>query len=263
MAENSRIGWTTHTFNPWIGCTRVSAACDHCYAEAWDARFRGQGPSHWGPHAARRRTKTWGDPHRWQRAAAAAGVRSRVFCASLADVFDNHRSIDPAWRADLWDLIRATPDLDWLMLTKRPQNIRRYLPQDWGANGYHNVWLGATAEDQAALDQRIPSLTAVPARVRFLSCEPLLGPLDLRGGAGLDWVIAGGESGPSYRATDPAWFRDLRDQCARHDIAFYFKQWSGPSQAAIKAQGRALDGVVHDGFPALRRDWLRADRGRR
>lgn len=289
MGENSGIEWTTHTFNPWVGCTKVSPACDHCYAEAWDKRFGG---TRWGPHAPRKRTKTWGNPVRWNRKAAESGDRPRVFCASLADVFDNHKSILPEWRRDLWRLIRETPSLDWLLLTKRPQNIARLLPGDWG-DGYPNVWLGTTAENQTEADRRIPHLLAAPARVRFLSMEPLLGPVDLRaihcdeaavhpappGPPGpsrlawrinvltgrrthvsglpegsrhprLDWVIAGGESGPKFRHADPAWFRSLRDQCAAAGVPFLFKQWEGRSQREIKALGRVLDGVVHDGYPA-------------
>lgn len=248
MAENSGIEWTTHTFNPWIGCTKVSAACDHCYAEAWDKRFGGE---RWGPHAERRLTKTWGNPVKWQREAAASGVRPRVFCASLADVFDNHRSILPEWRTRLWKLIRETPDLDWLMLTKRPQNIARFLPPDWG-DGWANVWLGSTVESQKEAD-RLDALTSVPARIRFLSMEPLLGPVDLsRHIDRLHWVITGGESGTHFRPADPDWFRGLRDQCADAGVPFLFKQWQGRNQKEIKALGRALDGVVHDGYPAAR-----------
>lgn len=244
MAENSGIEWTTHTFNPWIGCTRVSAACDNCYAEAWDNRFGGE---RWGPHAARTRTKTWGNPIKWNRKAA-GGERPRVFVASLADVFDNHKSIPDAWRRELWTLIRQCQNLDFLLLTKRPQNIARYLPDDWGG-GYANVWLGTTVENQTEADRRIPALVSVPAVVHFLSMEPLQGPVDLRGAHGLEWVIAGGESGAAYRPADPDWFRSLRDQCAAAGVPFLFKQWEGRNQREIKAKGRELDGVVHDGYP--------------
>lgn len=245
MSENSGIVWTDHTFNPWIGCTKVSQACDFCYAEAWDKRFKGE---RWGPHAPRTRTKTWGTPVKWQKQAKAEGRRYRVFVASLADVFDNHRSIDPSWRRELWALIRSCPDLDFLLLTKRPENIEKFLPDDWG-NGYPNVWLGATVENQKAAD-RVGALTRVPAVVHFLSMEPLLGPVDLSEHiGGLEWVIAGGESGKSHRVPDPDWFRSLRDQCAAEDVPFLFKQWEGDDQNAIKAKGRALDGVIHDGYP--------------
>jgi protein gp37 len=249
MAENSGIEWTHHTFNPWIGCTKVSAACDNCYAEAWDARGLQGLPTRWGPHAARTRTKTWGNPVRWNREAERLGIRYRVFCASLADVFDNHKTILPEWRADLWALIRATPHLDWLMLTKRPQNIPKMLPPDWG-DGYRNVWLGATVESQKEAD-RLDALISVPAIVHFLSMEPLIGAVDLsRHIHGLQWVITGGENGAHFRPVDPDWFRSLRDQCAAADVPFLFKQWEGRGQKEIKAKGRELDGVVHDGYPA-------------
>lgn len=249
MAENSGIEWTTHTFNPWIGCTRVSAACDNCYAEAWDHRFGGE---RWGPRAPRTRTKTWGNPIKWNRQAEGAKERPRVFCASLADVFDNHRSIEDAWRRELWALIDKTPNLDWLLLTKRPQNIVKFAPERWFTGGIPgNIWLGTTVENQEEADRRIPHLTQVPARVRFLSCEPLQGPVVIRRHLRkLEWVIAGGESGPQYRPADPDWFRGLRNQCAAADVPFLFKQWEGRNQREIKAKGRKLDGVVHDGYPA-------------
>lgn len=263
MAENSGIEWTHHTFNPWIGCTKVSAACDNCYAEAWDKRFGGE---RWGPHSPRQRTSpaNWQKPIKWNREAAAKGVRYRVFCASLADVFDNHGSITSGWRGDLWHLIARTPHLDWLLLTKRPQNIKKMLPDSYGApawgGGWPNVWLGTTIEDQTEADRRIPHLVKVPAVVHFLSMEPLQGSVDLRsvrhGHASainyLEWIIVGGESGHQYREAKAEWFRSLRDQCKEAGIPFLFKQWSGRSQKEIKAKGRALDGVVHDGYPAPR-----------
>jgi protein gp37 len=247
MAENSGIEWTTHTFNPWIGCTKVSAACDHCYAEAWDKRFDG---SRWGPHAARTRTKTWGNPVKWNKQAAETGERPRVFCASLADVFDNHKSIDPAWRRELWLLIRDTPHLDWLLLTKRPQNIAKMLPDDWG-NGYANVWLGVSTENREEMLRRGKALAEIPARVTFWSAEPLVGDLgEIPAEIMPSWVITGGENGTHYRPVNPDWFRSLRDQCASRGVPFLFKQWEGRNQREIKAKGRALDGVVHDGYPA-------------
>ena len=250
MAENSGIEWTHHTFNPWIGCTKISAACDNCYAAAWDARGLQGLPTRWGPHADRTRTKTWGQPIRWQKKAKAEGVRYRVFVASLADVFDNHKSILPAWRRELWALIRQCPDLDFLMLTKRPENIARFLPDDWG-DGYANVWLGSTVEDQKAAN-RAQHLIKVPAVVHFLSMEPLLSDVDLSGVIhGLEWVITGGENGKQYRPVDPDWFRSLRDQCHGANVPFLFKQWEGENQKIIKAKGRALDGVIHDGYPQL------------
>lgn len=270
MAENSGIEWTDHTFNPWTGCTKVSPACDNCYAEGWAKR---SGHVEWGPHGERRRTKTWGNPVKWNRQAAAEGRRLRVFCASLADVFDNHKSIQLAWRDDLWKLIADTPHLDWLLLTKRPQNISRFVPGWMGPRSWpKNAWIGTTVENQEEADRRIPHLLSVPAQVRFLSCEPLLGPLDLtnmpvhrdypdtRGNVlsrvsvfapHINWVITGGESGPNFRSADPDWFRSLRDQCAAAGVPFLFKQWEGKNQQQIKAMGRELDGVVHDGYPAI------------
>lgn len=273
MAENSGIEWTHHTFNPWWGCTKISPACDNCYAADLAKRY---GKNVWG-NVPRMRTgeKNWNLPRRWNRLAENQGIRYRVFCASMADVFDNQ--VPDEWRRDLWDLIRDTPHLDWLLLTKRPQNISRMLPSgfeghwdEWG-NGWPNVWLGTTVENQQAADRNILPLLNVPAAVRFLSCEPILGAIDLMnlnvdlrhiggptnwdalsGPARIDWVIAGGESGSHYRDADIEWFRSLRDQCAGSDVPFLFKQWSGASQKIIKEKGRMLDGVLHDGYPEVR-----------
>ena len=272
------------TFNPWLGCTKVSPACDHCYAETLaTARLGVQ----WGPHAERRRTaaSTWRQPHAWNRKAAREGQRYRVFCASLADVFDNAASED--WRIDLWWMIRATPHLDWLLLTKRPQNIAKMVPQvvDFGrdawANGpWSNVWLGTTVENQAEADRRIPHLLAVPAAKRFLSMEPLLGPVDVKRwlfprtvfGASplqdrtdhtrLDWIIAGGESGPRARPSHPDWFRSLRDQCQAAGVPFFFKQWGewGPIDAERRTEPHA---IANDGTLYAMRDLAHPDGARR
>lgn len=258
MAERSNIEWCDHTFNPWEGCQKVGPGCDHCYAETRNARFGGGQAPNWGPGAPRRRTgkDTWAKPKKWQKRAAdfmaQHGRRQRVFCASLADVFDNQ--VPDAWRRDLFALISATPDLDWLLLTKRIGNAHRMLPPDWVAappgreipRMPDNVWIGATVVNQAEADRDIPKLLDVPARVRFLSMEPLLGPVDLerprpgpdldQGGgraicqpwliqSGIDWVIVGGESGPGARPMHPDWARSLRDQCASAGVPFLFKQW--------------------------------------
>jgi protein gp37 len=252
MAEHSKIEWTDHTFNPWEGCQKVGPGCDHCYAEARDNRFTGG--KHWGPGAPRRRTSAvnWRKPLAWDKAAKEAGVRYRVFCASLADVFDN--AVPQGWRDDLWALIEATPNLDYLLLTKRPGNIANMLPVPFDFDKHFpNVWLGCTVVNQAEADRDIPKLLAVPAVVRFLSMEPLLGPVDLRpwigsqpyipgasthvgvdgyerqdiGGGiidGIDWIIVGGESGPGARPMSPQWARDIRDQCIAAGVAFHFKQ---------------------------------------
>jgi protein gp37 len=218
MGANSKIEWCDHTFNPWIGCQKVSPGCDHCYAEAeWDHRYH---RVQWGPHGERSRTSVdyWKQPHRWNRQAAAAGRRAQVFCASLADVSDNR--VPGEWREDLFRLIAETPALDWMLLTKRPENITRMLPPAWP---WANVWLGTTTEDQQHFDLRWPILGKIPAVVHFVSYEPALGPLRL-GSADPDWIIAGGESGPGRRPMDLAWARDLRDQCAAAGIAFFMKQ---------------------------------------
>jgi protein gp37 len=250
MSANSKIEWTDHTFNPWIGCTKVSPACDHCYAEV-STPSRTLGVV-WGAGQPRRRTSpgNWAMPLRWDAQATAFaaqhGRRQRVFCASLADVFDNE--VPDEWRADLFALIEATPNLDWLLLTKRIGNAEHMM---FTARGGHlpllpNLWLGATICNQAEADRDIPKLLKVPARVRFLSMEPLLGPVNLHpwlcahGDASkpeqkfsawcspansLHWVIVGGESGHEARPMHPDWVRSLRDQCAAAGVPFLFKQW--------------------------------------
>src|SRR6185312_10780014 len=206
-------------FNPVWGCTKVSPACDNCYAEAWDKRTGG---AHWGPHAPRREfgDKHWNEPLKWDRAAAKDGVRRRVFCASMADVFD--KDWPAAVRPRLWALIRATPHLDWLLLTKRPQNIAKMLPEDWGA-GYPNVWMGTTAENQEELERRWPHLYAVRAAVRFISYEPALGPLDIRFKL-IDWIIIGGESGAHARTFPLPWARSVIAQSLEFGVKCFMKQ---------------------------------------
>ena len=221
MGEFSKIQWTDHTFNPWIGCQKVSPGCDHCYAETMmDHRY---GRVQWGPHGERKRTSEdyWKQPRRWAKAARASGSRPRVFCASLADVFDN--KVPKVWRYELWDRIAETPELDWLILTKRPENIRKMLPTTW-RSGWSHVWLGATAEDQEHFDHRWSILGSIPAVVRFISYEPALGALQLPRGALPDWIICGGESGPHARRMDLQWAQSLRDQCALRGVAFFLKQ---------------------------------------
>lgn len=197
MAETS-IAWTStvmadgtvlpgYTFNCWVGCQAVSSACDHCYAQTLVERWGGD-------FATRRRTApgNWRKPLQWNRAAEKAGVRRRVFCASLADVFDNRWEL--GWRTDMWGVIRACPALDFQLLTKRPQNIPDMLPPTWG-DGWPNVWLGCTAENQTEANRRIPHLLAVPAAVHFLSCEPMLSAITLPPAflalGGRAWIITG------------------------------------------------------------------------
>jgi protein gp37 len=276
MAKNSSIEWTHHTFNPWWGCTKVSAACDNCYADTWAKRM---GHQLWGPKAPRRLFSDthWREPLVWNEEAKQEGKRHRVFCASMADVFEGRSDLNAA-RDRLWTLIKGTPHLDWLLLTKRPQLVQKLSP--WGEDWPDNVWLGATIESQEMADKRLPHLLRIPAAVRFLSCEPLLGPLDLRdwfkkdGVHPIDWVIAGGESGHGARAMHPKWAESLLKQCERADVPFHFKQWghwipselAGPgaktsvltlgnerpvkmTRVPKKLAGRVLRGATWDGVP--------------
>jgi protein gp37 len=225
MAENSKIEWTDHTFNPWLGCQKVSPGCNNCYAENWGKRFGVE----WGPHGERKRTSVanWKKPLQWAKAARGSGRRPRVFCASLADVFDNQ--VPDQWRLDLWDVIRATPELDWLLLTKRPENIGKMSWPLWADTGTpQNVWLGTTAEDQERFDHRWPILREIPAVVRFVSYEPAIGPLRLYAGELTpDWLICGGESGRGYRAMPEQWADNIRDDCKTAGVAFFMKQMAG------------------------------------
>lgn len=255
MAQNSKIEWTHHTFNPWWGCIRVSPACKHCYAETWARRL---GMDLWSGKSPRRffSDAHWREPSKWNREAGEAGERRRVFCASMGDVFEKRRELD-AHREKLWPLIAATPHLDWLLLTKRPEHVTSMAP--WEKEWPTNVWLGTTAENQHWANKRIAKLLENPARVKFISAEPLLGPLRLDGyllhadttGAGLNWVIAGGESGPHSRPMNPAWVEGLRDQCEAAGTAFHFKQWGhwGPDAKNAPKSAHRVDVIGRDGRP--------------
>ncbi len=253
MGTTTAISWTDHTFNPWWGCQRVSPGCEHCYAETFAKRT---GNDVWGKNAERRffGDKHWNEPLRWNRTAEAEGRQHRVFCASMADVFEDRRDLD-AERERLWALIGATPSLDWQLLTKRPQNVVRLSP--WGYDAWSvNVWLGTTVEDQKRAEERIPELLKVPAKIRFLSCEPLLSEVDLSRWVwdrltaialpGIHWVIGGGESGPKHRLLNLDHARSLRDQCQSAGVPFFFKQVGGRTPTA---GGDLLDGVQHKAFP--------------
>lgn len=281
MAKNSHIEWTNHTFNPWWGCHKVSPACDNCYAEVWARRV---GQPVWGQQAIRRffGDAHWRDPLKWNQEAASARTRARVFCASMADVFER-RAVLNSERARLWRLIDQTPNLDWLLLTKRPQHISLMTP--WGDDWPSNVWIGTSIENQKLAEQRLPYLLSLPAAVRFLSCEPLLGPLDLSSWFQrpsfnpIDWVIAGGESGAHSRPMHPDWILGLLRQCQHAHVPFHFKQWghwvpadcvgiayqdvmvtvgdSHPIQMKAvgkKFAGRVLEGRTWDGLPRLPSD---------
>jgi protein gp37 len=245
MGFNSKIEWTTHTFNPWWGCTKVSDGCKHCYAELLSNRY---GHDVWGAGKQRRllSDKHWQEPLKWNVRAQAEGTRYRVFCASMADVFDEGAPESEVSR--LWQIIRQTPMLDWQLLTKRPERIAANLPADWGA-GYRNVWLGTSVENENVVD-RIDHLAGVSAVVHFLSLEPLIGPLRNLPLENIQWVIVGGESGPKARPIDEDWVLDIRRQCRAAAVPFFFKQWGGVNKAK---NGRALRGRFYDEMPNLPR----------
>lgn len=251
MGENSKIEWTDHSFNPWWGCTKESAGCANCYAEAQAARWG----SWFGADVPRRKMSDayWREPLKWNKKALAEGVRRRVFCASMADICEDRDDL-LTYRAELMRLIEQTPALDWLLLTKRPWNFNKMFGRRWNSDWPENVWAGTTAENQDAADIRVPNLCDIQkAKVRFLSCEPLIGQVNLNNVLGMgilygtfeavNWVIAGAETGPRKRPMDPAWARMLRDQCKDAGVEFFFKKDS---------QGLAeLDGVVHHEFPQV------------
>jgi len=244
MGEQTKIEWVDHTFNPWIGCTRISAACDNCYAAAmahrrkW-ARFENGAP--------RKRTTPdyWRQPLRWNRKAAARGQRAKVFGPSLGDPFD--AEVPDDWRADYLGLIEATPWLDWILLTKRPQVAVKFFR---GRMVPANLWPGVTAESQKMLVLRGPPILSIAAKVHVLSAEPLLEPLEL--GAldrRFEWVIAGAESGPRARPSHPDWFRSLRAQCQAMGVPFFFKQWGewapqGELEAGAGRRHEFADGTM-------------------
>jgi protein gp37 len=246
MGTETKIEWCDKTFNPWVGCTRISPGCDHCYAAAWTERFK---MAKWGPGENRVRTteSNWKLPLKWDREAEKTGTCPRVFCASLADVFDNE--VPDAWRMDLFALIGQTPNITWLILTKRIGNVQEYCRRDGQAFdliGSDRVWLGATICNQEEADRDIPKLLDTPAAVRWISAEPLLGQINVgpylsrtnMSGLrimpgfrdplpGIDWVVSGGESGAHARPANPDWFRSLRDQCATAGVPFFMKQMGG------------------------------------
>ncbi|MGE7153113.1 DUF5131 family protein [Methylorubrum rhodesianum] len=291
MAETTNIEWADRTWSPWIGCTKVSPACDGCYAEhLMDTRM---GRVEWGPHGERSRTSVgyWRKPLAWDREAKAAGKTITVF-PSLCDPFDNRA--DPAVRREWFDLIRATPNLTWLLLTKRPQNAIEMAEAAGGLPG--NVALGATCEDQKRTNKNVPALLVAKhtlgAKIAFLSCEPLLGPIDLtsistmwfRGAEvlngltgelsgmfgdpcgtrlpGLDWIITGGETDQGQhkaRPTNPQWFRDIRDQCAAAEVPYLHKQ-NGEWVSVSEVEGPGAIHTFDDGRNVRRTGKTRAGR---
>lgn len=247
MAEQTAISWCDHTHNHWIGCQKVSPACDGCYAEnlmdhrygrvQWGAPGKGVGTRSLTSEGNRRKPLTW------NRKAGASGTRPFVFCSSLADVFDNH--VRPEWRADLFELIRTTPHLIWLLLTKRPQLIVKLSTEAGGLPA--NAAIGTTVEDQTRADVNLSALEdarmALDPLFSFASCEPLLGPVNIQRSVMPDWLITGGETDQGKhkaRPSDPNWFRSLRDQCASAGVPFHLKQMTrrGPVPADLEIQRR-------------------------
>lgn len=259
MAEKTLISWVNRvlpdgtiiegkTFNPWWGCLKITEGCAHCYAR--DIANHYVREELWGPASMTQRRffgdRHWAEPLKWNRQAKLLGHRVSVFCASMSDVFEDHPQL-VGEREKLWKLIEATPWLNWLLLTKRPQNMLAMSP--WGRDPWpDNVWAGTSVENQKRAEERISSLLEVKAQVRFLSCEPLLGPLDLTPWlAHLSWIIAGGESGPHFRPLNLDWARSLRDQCQAANVLYHFKQIGGRTHAA---GGRMLDGRTWDEMPS-------------
>lgn len=271
MTANSEISWTTHTFNGWHGCVRVSPGCENCYAEAFSKRT---GHDIWGPAKTTPRRffgeKHWQEPLKWNRDAEQSGDRARVFSASMSDVFEDHPDVGPH-RDRLFRLIEDTPWLDWQLLTKRPENVNTMIPPHWNDTPPNNWWMGTSVEDQKRANERIPFLLGTSARIKFLSCEPLLGPVNLTsvdfnksltmnvlegcgissgGSVGqsipnafcdpLSWIIVGGESGPGRREMDIDWLIGIVDQCKRAGVAAWVKQDSGMYPGK---QGRIPDDV--------------------
>lgn len=252
MGTETKIEWCDHTFNPWMGCTLVSPECTNCYAKTlMDDRYH---KVEWGPKGTRVLTSeaNWRQPAKWNREAASAGVKRRVFCASLADVFEDNRPVTGKGaitchdlnyaRQALFNVIKDTPNLIWLLLTKRPKNIRAMVPEVWLKQWPDNVVTGTSAGCQWTADVNFPALLDVPGQ-HFLSCEPMLGPVELSKvsrparfhqqpmawehwlAKEISWVICGGESGLNARPMHPSWVRSLRDQCVSAGVPFFFKQW--------------------------------------
>lgn len=240
MASNSNIEWTKHTGNLWWGCTEVHAGCDNCYARAWDHRYNGD---HWGNDKPRRAIKSvWGDFKRWQRAAKEAGEIHNVFVGSMMDIAEKsfpavdvdgkpvkNANGDPMTTEDLRELffqviVPESPNLRFLLLSKRPSNFNKVIPEHWKENPPSNVMFGTSPVNQPTAKNLLPHLLQVKGK-RFLSVEPQLGPINLRPWLHrIDWVIVGGESGPGKRPFDPYWARDIREQCKEYNVPFFMKQ---------------------------------------
>lgn len=261
MSEYTKISWADSSWNPWIGCSHAGPGCDHCYAKAQNKFHKWNGGT-WGKTAPRKVTSepNWKHPKSWNRKASAGrfgkdGKRWLVFAGDLCDIFDDLGDADA--RMKMWGLFRQTPNLTWMILTKRPQNIAKYLPPDWG-EGYKNVWLGTSVENRENGYPRIDALRNVPVTVRFLSCEPLLEGLADIDLTGIQWVIVGGESGPKARPFDVEWARAIHRQCKKFSSTFFFKQLGArPKESGIPfaldqrmpSGSKDSHGVLVENFP--------------
>ncbi len=254
MAERTAIEWTQSTWNPVTGCTKVSPGCAYCYAERITRRYGGKP---FTPNQTEIKTHPerlqW--PMKWKRP-------RMIFTCSMADLF--HEAVPVSFIAEVISVMERTPQHVYQVLTKRPDRMAAFF-DDWGAPP-PNVWIGVSAENQWWADSRIPVILRIPAKVHFVSCEPLLGPMNLAKWLGpdtLNWVIVGGESGgpakrrlvetcsvarwkPKASALD--WARQLREQCFTAGVAFFFKQWGGPRPTSA---GRVLEGDTWDGWPEV------------
>ncbi len=260
MGDTTDISWAKHTFNMIIGCNKIGPGCDNCYAadmahrrSNWDVSVIRNGKEIklpvWGtgPNTARRvrPESAWAEPLRWNYYASTWRERRRTFCMSLGDVFENHKTVE-AQLPRLWETIKATPWLDWLLLTKRSKAIAGKLPADWG-KGYFNVWLGVSVEDNDPKRlKRVDDLRKVPATIRFMSYEPALAPIAHKVNLkDIDWLIYGGESGPKHRPDDPQWAEDVRQLCKKTGTTFYYKQGAAFKQGADVY----LNGKTYHNFP--------------
>jgi len=234
MAEKTAIEWTDSTWNPWVGCLKVSPGCKQCYMYRDQERYGND------PKIVRRTgTSTFNSPLKWAK-------HRKVFTCSWSDFFIE--SADE-WRGDAWNIIRRTPHLTYQILTKRPENIYDRLPDDWGI-GWPNVWLGVSVENSDYL-WRAHDLSGVMAAVRFVSYEPALGPVDFSPYfPAIQWVISGGESGYHPRPAKQEWFEAVRDQCANAGVSYFHKQNGGSKRIAGTWGGKELDGKIYHAFPS-------------
>ena len=250
MADKTIIAWTDHTLNPWMGCEKISSGCLNCYAASFVENRMGL--KLWGKKAPRQKTKSpWANVRRWNKSTEKGVLGDKhpklVFVGSLMDWAEDKKGLDEI-RVEMWKTIRENADLHFQLLTKRPENIFKFLPDDWG-DGYKNVWLGTTIENEA-VSFRADILREIPCFIRFISYEPAIGNLDNLDLKGFDWVIYGGESGSGYRKEDKNWARTMHKKCSESGIAFFHKQSSGYRTEL----GIDLDGKIVREFPYKRLD---------